>query len=59
MEVYVVTEEVDYEGSTVLGVYATRKRAEDAVTDLHDNLPKRFIGMRYEITEWKVTGNES
>lgn len=54
MKIYIVTCGDDYEKSSVLGVYFTRKMAENAIEDKENDYPMDW----YEITEWELDKEE-
>lgn len=53
MKVYVLTEDVDYIGSTNLGVFASRESAEEYCKQL-----KPLSHTYYDVEEWEVNENE-
>lgn len=54
MKIYIVTCGYDYEDSSVLGVYTTKEKAENAIEDKENDYAMDW----YEITEWELDKEE-
>ncbi len=56
MRVYILSFEVEYEGSSIEGVFSTRKNAEKAMKELKKKYPDRIhYGEKHTIKMWRVT----
>lgn len=51
--VYVLTEEVEYEGALIIGIFLSREGAEKA-RDVLDHAPNRSCGVVYKIQEYET-----
>ena len=55
MNVYVLIEEIEYEGESVKGVFANRQMAEQTAASLNADKSNAWRGVSYRVDTWGVT----